>query len=118
MSPAWIHVRKVVPVVGLVNHPILADHVEGGLAVHAGLPPDKGWVITHLASGDRMGRCFQSATAALEALRKLLPLANWQQHKNRIPLQDKAFRDKVREAFGGVLHRGEDPAIEDDGDHL
>lgn len=99
---------------------IEAVHVDRGLAVHAGVRPDVGWVISHVSSGQRFGPCHPTMESAIAAMARLLELkdVDWTRPKQRLPMDDQAFRDRVREALGGILTRCEDPAIPDDEDHL
>lgn len=119
MTPLLITVRSFGPG-RAVEEPVYADHVEGGLAIHRGVHQDAhGYVITHVASGQRMGPVYPVPASAMPALQRLLGLGiDWTLPREKLPTDDLQFRDRVRVALGGVLSRCEDPDFPDDEDHL
>lgn len=65
---------------GMVPRP--CAYVKGPLAVARPIGDDRRWMVGHVASGHSCGAIrFRSVRAAKAALRDILPLANWNDHR-------------------------------------
>lgn len=84
--------------------------IEGGLAVHIAHGYDnsenriKPHTVTHIASGLNVAR-LENITLALEALRRLLPLADWTRGRDDL-CNDKALAAAIYDAILPLLERG------------
>jgi len=56
---------------------------------------DKGYAITHVMSGKKLGANFDKLAQARKVLSAILPLTNWK-HESETYYHDNWLRDKVR----------------------